>query len=53
MNEKAGSRDLDDAEIIDAEPDVIELSDCEEKLVNKKAVKVVKTEKSGTGPVAC
>lgn len=52
MNEKAGSRDLDDAEIIDAEPDVIELSDCGEKPANKKAVKVVKTEKSGTGPVA-
>jgi hypothetical protein len=56
MNEKAGSRDLDDAEIVDAEPEVIELSDCEEKPVNRKAVnlKVVKTEKSasGTGPVA-
>jgi hypothetical protein len=50
MNEKAGSRDLDDAEIVDAELEVIELSDCE-KLVNRKAVKVVKTEKS-TGPVA-
>ena len=26
MNDKAGSCDLDDAEIIDAEPEVIELS---------------------------
>lgn len=53
MNGKVGSRDLDD-EIVDAEPEVIKLSDCEEKLVNtRKAVKaVVKTEKSGTGPVA-
>jgi hypothetical protein len=54
MNEKAGSRDLDDDEIVDAEPEVIELSDCDEKLVNRKVEKVVvKTEKSGTGPVAC
>ena len=57
MNEKAGSRDLDDDEIVDADPEVIELSDGEEKLVNRKAVKdlkAVKTEnlKSGTGPVA-
>lgn len=56
MNVKAGSRDLDDIDIVDAEPEVIELSDyddSEEKLVNnKKAVKVVKTEKSSTGPVA-
>jgi hypothetical protein len=53
MNEKAGSRDLDDDEIVDAEPEVIELSDCDEKLVNRKVEKVVvKTEKSGTGPVA-
>ena len=57
MNEKAGSRDLDDADIVDAdiaEPEVIELSDCEEKLVNRKTdkVQVVKTEKSGTGPIA-
>jgi hypothetical protein len=57
MNAKAGSRDLDDVDIVDA-ADVIELSDyddSDEKLVNnKKAVKVVKTEKSGTvtGPVA-
>ena len=52
MNEKAGSRDLDNAEIIDAEPEVIELSDCDEKPVNKKVIKVVKTEKSLTGTVA-
>lgn len=61
MNEKAGSRDLDDVEIVDADiagldSDVIELSDCEEKLVDRKAVnlKTVKSEKSGTGlgPVA-
>ena len=52
MNEKAGLHDLDNAEIIDAEPEVIELSDCDEKPVNKKVVKVVKTEKSLTGPVA-
>jgi hypothetical protein len=52
MNEKAGSCDLDDDEIVDAELEVIELSD-DEKLVNRKAAKVViKTEKSGTGPVA-
>ena len=50
MNEKAGSHDLDDNEIVDAELEVIEFSDSEEKPVNKK---VVKTEKSGTtGPVA-
>lgn len=53
MNEKAGLRDLDDAEIIDVELDVIEHSDCEEKPVNTKKVKVVKTKKSGTGPIAC
>ena len=55
MNEKAGSRDLDDTEILDAElePEVIELSDCEEKpVISRKGVKVVKTEKSGNGPVA-
>ena len=53
MNEKAGSRDLDDDEIVDAEPEVIELSDCDEELVDRKAEKVVvKVEKSGTGPVA-
>ena len=57
MNEKAGSRDLDDAEIVDAEPEVpvIELSDSDEKPVNNgKAVKGVKMEKSSTqaGPVA-
>jgi len=53
MSEKAGLCDLDDDEIVDAKLEVIELSDCEEKLVNRKAVKVVvKTKKSGTGPVA-
>ena len=52
MNEKVGSHDLDD-EIVDAEPEVIELLDCDEELANRKAEKVVvKTEKSGTGPVA-
>ena len=50
MNEKAGSRDLDDVEIVDAEqPEVIEVSDCEEKKVISK---IVKTEKSGIGPIA-
>jgi len=52
MNEKVGSHDLGDDEIVDAEPEVIELSDCDEELVNRKAEKVViKTEKSGTSPV--
>lgn len=55
MNEKACSRDLDDIEIVDADiadPDVIELSDCDsEKVFDRKALKTVKTEK-GTGPVA-
>ena len=54
MNEKAGLHDLDNNEIVDAEPEVIELSDYDEKLVNRKVEKVViKTKKSGTGPVAC
>jgi hypothetical protein len=31
MNEKAGSHDLDDQDIIDADPEVIEVSESEEK----------------------
>ncbi|KAF8871901.1 hypothetical protein CPB84DRAFT_1753811 [Gymnopilus junonius] len=56
MNEKAGSRDLDDEDIIDAN-DVIEVSDTEEKTKEKKATKTatkkvhVKKEKED-GPVA-
>ena len=52
MNEKAGLHDLDDDEIVDAKPEVIEPLNCDEKLVTRKAKKVVKTEKYGTGPVA-
>lgn len=54
MNDKVGSRDLDD-EIIDAGLEVIEVSDCDEELADIKAEKKVgvKTEKSGPGFVAC
>ena len=55
MNEKAGSRDLDDEDIVDADPEVIELSESEEKDMtsckdDKKVV--VKVEKAQTGPLA-
>lgn len=53
MNEKAGSRDLDDEDIVDAGPEVIEVSDADEKgmIPRQDDVKpVVKAEH--TGPVA-
>jgi hypothetical protein len=54
MNKKAGSCDLDDDEIVNAELEVIELLDYDKKLVKRKAEKiVVKTKKSSIGPVAC
>ena len=55
MNEKAGSRDLDDEDIVDADPEVVEVSDSEEKGVasgKDDEMVVVKTEKSQTGPLA-
>lgn len=51
MNEKAGSRDLDDEDIVDADPEVIEISESEEKDTDDKKV-VVKAEKARTGPLA-
>jgi len=55
MNEKAGSHDLDDQDIVDADPEVIEVSESKEKGMasckdDKKVV--VKVEKAQTGPLA-
>ncbi|KAF8219844.1 hypothetical protein L208DRAFT_1337383, partial [Tricholoma matsutake] len=55
MNEKAGSRDLDDQDIVNADPEVIEVSESKEKDMasckdDKKVV--VKVEKAQTGPLA-
>jgi hypothetical protein len=53
MNEKAGSRDLDDEDIVDAEPNVIEVSDADEKGItphHNGAKLTVKAEYAG--PVA-
>jgi hypothetical protein len=53
MNEKAGSRDLDDEDIVDAAPEVFEVSDADEKSTISRCddVKpIVKAEH--TGPVA-
>lgn len=50
MNEKAGSRDLDDEDIVDVDPEVIEISESEKDMDDKKVV--VKAEKAQTGPVA-
>ena len=51
MNEKAGSRDLDDEDIVDADPEVIEISESEKDMDDRKVV--VKAEKAQTGPLAC
>ena len=50
MNEKAGSRDLDDEDIVDADPEVIEISESEKDMDDRKVV--VKAEKAQTGPLA-
>jgi hypothetical protein len=52
MNEKAGSRDLDDEDIVDADPEVIEVSDSEEKASNSKSRKPA-AKAEHTGPFAC
>jgi len=52
MNDKAGSRDLDDEDIVDAELEVIEVSDSDEKGNINGAKPTIKAEKSHTGPVA-
>jgi hypothetical protein len=55
MNEKAGLCDLDDEDIIDADPEVIEVSESEEKdmaLCTDDKQVVIKVEKAQTGPFA-
>jgi hypothetical protein len=52
MNDKAGLCDLDDEDIVDAAPEMIEVSDSDEKGSNDDTKPPTKAKKSLTGPVA-